>query len=216
MIEVFYRVSLKDKPENRPFWCKDKSKLIKACRKSFDQAWESLQYKVTTIADGPTPLKVDHQFESDQDETYRFQIQLASQSECEFVWFQEDDYLWQLFSADGLVDALEKFDFVSPYDHPEAYQKLELHDKPVKLALAGQCHWRTNTFNTMTWGCKTKTLRGNLDVFEKNGYWDEPTWRELNNRGYTLWSPIPTMATHLHIDGLVPFIPWLERYEQVS
>lgn len=222
-IKIYYRASLNDKSQNRPSWVKNKEELLERCFNTFLDTWKPLDPYIVLIVDGGgwRPSRgyqrmeiIDVPVAMGQARSYDYQVQLALDkgNDDEWVWFQEDDYLWDRKGLDSLVVALHEFDFVSPYDHPEAYEKTDLHNRPIELKVVGDRHWRTNTFNTMSWGTRYKTFRENLDVFQDAGYWDEPTFRALSERNLTLWSPMPSIATHVHKGNIAHLFNWKSAY----
>jgi hypothetical protein len=60
----------------------------------------------------------------------------------------------------------------------------------------------------MTFGGHSDNFKKYMDVFKRNGYWDKPTWEELSMCGVKLYSPIPSLATHMDKEFLSPVVDW--------
>ena len=54
-------------------------------------------------------------------ETCIYQYELFEKSKEDKVLFQENDYLYLPDTGGEIVSAVEEFDFVTPYDHPDKY-----------------------------------------------------------------------------------------------
>ncbi len=227
--------------EQRPIYKHNKYELSKFCLRSFVQAFSTIKPKIVFLMD-ECPVKwekmvreiVPNAWEvevvnvekSGQDKSYLVQLELAREQstqggsdfgvrEDEIVWFQEDDYYYLPGSEVGekILSAVQELGFVNPYDHGEFYIQHQYHPSgPYEIKLVDEHHWRTVRFNTMTWGTSVKLLKKHWETLIKYGYWDKPTWEAMLAKGVPLWSPIPTLATHMHSEWLSPGINWKEHW----
>jgi hypothetical protein len=221
-MHIFYRMSPKNSAHEarRPRHGFDKLALARMCLKSFNEAFRDTNPLVHFLLDGcgsewddmidhTTVLhhKIEH-LESNQNDSYLYQLDLAKDVN-DYVLFQEDDYVYLPNTGQKLLDAMKVLEFVSPYDHGEFYTRnTEFHKPPFDIKLVGEQHWRTIDFCTMTYGCHSARLLDYWDALHLHGFWDKDTWTEMGKRGAKLWTPIPSLATHMHKDFLSPGILW--------
>jgi hypothetical protein len=123
-----------------------------------------------------------------------------------FDWMQ---HLYELQSSD-LV-----FDYVSLYDHSDKYLfQNGFHKNYANLQsqifVAGQRHWRTVPSTCYTFITRGKTFREDFEIL-KSDLMDHQMFGELEKKGRTLISPIPSLATHCMSTYLSPCISW-EKY----
>jgi hypothetical protein len=236
-MKVFYRLSPKNSAHEarRPRHAFDKLSLAKYCLRSFVEAFKDVKPKITFILDNcgqewdemlklcPFDKEIVHIDRVDNtppmgyDHTsYYKQLDMAKEAN-DYVLFQEDDYVYLPGAGKKLLEALRVLEFVSPYDHLEHYTRnSEFHKPPFDIKLVGSQHWRTIDFCTMTWGCHSDRLLDYWDELHMHGCWDKDTWEEMGKRGAKLWTPIPSLATHMHRDFLPPGINWEERFNELE
>jgi hypothetical protein len=139
----------------------------------------------------------------------------------EVVYFVEDDY----FHLDGvrtaILEALERAHYVSAYDHVDKYIPANMGGNPfigedaaeeTKVFLTKSRHWKLTNSTTLTFATTVGILRE-----------DSVTWRhytqgtypldfqcflELRDKGRTLATPIPSLATHGEMKWAAPLIDW--------
>lgn len=220
----------------RPRFPFDKLNLAKYCLRSFVDAFKEVKPQINFILDNcgeewdkminevcPFGGGISH---IDRDDTtpkfgydhtsYYTQLDMARDVD-DYVLFQEDDYVYLPNSGEKLLEALKVLEFVSPYDHLEFYTRnTDFHRPPFDIKLVADHHWRTIDFNTMTWGCHSNRLGEYWDTLHAHGCWDKDTWDEMAKQGAKLWSPIPSLATHMHKDFLPPGINWAERFNELD
>lgn len=139
--------------------------------------------------------------------TYLKQVELASEVDGP-VLLQEDDYIYRKMIGKSLLDAIHTFDFVSPYDHLDHYMREDLKTKRYELRLVGDQHWRTVESNTLTFASTGKVIRKNYETLTGYGIVDEDMWKALGRKDIKLWTPIPSMATHLASRFISPSVDW--------
>jgi len=229
---VYYRMSPKNSVHEarRPRFAFDKIGLARYCLRSFAEAFDEVSLTMNFILDNcgsewdkmineVYPGNIVHITRNDNtplmgyDHTsYYTQLDMAKGVD-DYVLFQEDDYVYLPDSGKKLLDALKVLEFVSPYDHLEFYTRtLDYHKPPFDIRLVGDHHWRTIDFCTMTWGCHSSRLSDYWDELHLHGCWDKDTWTEMAKKGAKLWTPIPSLATHMHRDFLPPGIDWEEVF----
>ena len=230
-MQVFYRMSPKISVHEakRPRDSFNKLLLADRCLKSFVEGFADIEPPIHFLLDSCTPewekmieknMKWEYEIENldcnDQNTSYLIQLDRAKPLD-EPVLFQEDDYVYLKNVGKKIEDAIKELEFVNPYDHLEFYTKTyDFHKGPFEIKLIGDQHWRTIDFNTMTWGCHSGRLSDYWDILHHHGFWDKDTWDEMAKYGAKLWSPIPSLATHMHMDYLSPGIDWTRRFNELD
>jgi hypothetical protein len=143
------------------------------------------------------------------------------------ILFAEDDYVWCSDSKQCLLEALDIADYATPYDHLDKYQNAgTVHDngcvgnplisdnsEVTRLYVTESCHLKVTNSTTVTFATKAKTVKADLDLFEKycsSGFpRDFELFRELiTERSRKLVSTVPARATHCESAYLAPTIDW--------
>ncbi|GIW70221.1 MAG: hypothetical protein KatS3mg101_0968 [Patescibacteria group bacterium] len=140
-------------------------------------------------------------------ETFHKQLDLACETKDEKVLFCEDDYLWRPNTISLLDRALDKFQIVSPYDHPGHYRE-ERFNYPKKMVELDGVVYREAPSNTLTFACRTNIIKENLLVIKSFGIRDHELFTELRKRGYEMFVPVYSFATHLVEGLLAPNVDW--------
>lgn len=143
--------------------------------------------------------------------SFRKQLELASKAD-DCVLLLEDDYIFLPDVGKKLLAAMESFDFVTPYDHPDLYWNEPRHIGEYEIKVVGGHHWREVRSTTLTFGCHSSKLKEHMDTIIEHEIWDYPMWQEIRANGSRLWGPIPSLATHLVEDLLAPVINWEEEW----
>ena len=228
-MKVYYRMTptYSQHEARRPRYPFDKLHLADMCLKSFIEAFSEVKPKIHFILDKcgsewekmiktPFEQEIEHVEFGTMFRTLPYQYELARNAN-DYVLFQEDDYIYLKDTGQKLLDAMKVLEFVSPYDHREFYTLNKVnHKPPFDIKLIGEQHWRTIDFNTMTWGCHSERLKDYWDELNMYGYWDKDTWIGMGKAGAKLWSPIPSLATHMHLDFLSPGIDWYNRFDELE
>lgn len=214
-MEIIYRAcSIGNPNKNRPI--KDRFELIKTCFRSFENAFRGVDCNVTILLDKPTneyrglfsAYKREETFYTSFDEgntrSFHRQIDLALQAKKPF-FFIEDDYFFLPGTGKILYEAAKET-FVTPYDHPGYYLEKE-HDYPRHVRLIGGQHFASIISTTLTFGGSYESLRKEADTMRSYGWADHHMWCDITKRR-TLYSPIPSLATHMEIEHLAPGIDW--------
>ena len=143
----------------------DKFAMVKATALSLARALCGIRTKLTVILDG-----CDSSYEKLFDEifadgavngvdyeriatpaigkhaTYAKQLEILGRDlpECEYLYFSEDDYIYNPVAFRAMMDCLRLpgVDFVTPLDHPDRYVKLIPESKRAEIKVSRYCHWR--------------------------------------------------------------------------
>lgn len=219
-MRVFYRLSSIESSHPSPIYQGDKKRLNQFCLRSFVTAFQKIRPKMVFIADYcgreyDTILReiVPFEFEVHYTSlgingTALKQYEMAKQGNDDIVLFQECDYVYRPSVGAQLMEAIEHFGLVSPYDHLDFYMRYDIHDEQNKIQVYNNHHYRTAKRNTMTFGMTKAIFKKQYDILIKYGYLDDEVWRVMRANGSTLWTPIPAMATHMVKDCMSPAIPW--------
>jgi len=221
---VLYRITSIPSSNPSPIFQDNKDTLNMQCLASFMGAFAEIRPKVTFIADhvsdnmlkmledfpweGSTVIKTD----IGQNATMLMSYEIASKLE-DYVLFQESDYWYRPNIGATYLQAMKELGIVSPYDHPNFYHNKELHKEECRIKLVDNHHFRTCERNTMTWGCHSNIIKENLDILNHHGYLDGQVWYDLLERGYPLWTPIMSFATHMVESCLAPGVSWEELWK---
>lgn len=199
----------------------DKSQLVQTCYNSFITAFMDVQPRVTFLIDKPTldlvkladacpfqhDIEIFHFNDFNEGNIGTFHRQLDLAENMDKVLFLEDDYYFLPDAGSTINLALDTLEIITPYDHPGYYTE-DVHvcrGKQVKLA-AGH-HWQDVLSTCLTFACKGSFIKEEKETMKKFGWADHPMWCELT-QWHTLWSPIPTLATHMEVEYLSPNIRW--------
>lgn len=139
----------------------------------------------------------------------------------DLVYYAQDDYLfcetaiWEMIEE--FYDASQKLGnwcCIYPYDDPWRYVPYNI--VPVEIVLGRKRHWRRNYKTASCFMTHVDVIRKQWDLFYKmgthevNGEMEDNTINKLfSERGYTLLTPIPSLALHFQYDTEKdPFIDW--------
>lgn len=222
-MQVIYRITDIPSSNPSPIYQEDKVKLNKLCLNSFIKGFEDVKPKVTFLADHMNDisyLKTPWEYEvirteDGQNKAMLNSYEIASKLE-DYVIFQEGDYIYRPNIGKTFLEGMKALGIVSGYDHPNFYHAREYHKEECRIKLVDDHHFRTCERNTMTWGCHSNIIKENLDILNHHGYLDGQVWYDLLERGYPLWTPIPSFATHMVKDCLAPGISWKELWSNIQ
>jgi hypothetical protein len=111
-----------------------------------------------------------------------------------------------------MMEAALEFDFISPYDHPDKYKEGMIPEN-IEYKQLGSQKWRTTDSTTSTFMARGSKVKEQLDLFRSYGWDDHKRWLDLGTKGYKLWTPLPSLATHMVEDYMAPGIDWKSIYE---
>ena len=216
---IFYRLCGIASTNPSPIYQEDKYKLNELCLRSFREAFREVNPNVLFLADycgeeydemirRILPFKYDiFHSEIGINETCLLQYKMAHDIDDDFL-FAECDYLWRPNTGQQLLEAIQRFELVSPYNHLNFYKDRSIHSNQVTLELYEDELYRTTERNTMTFGMTKEAFEQNKDILNKYGYLDNEVWREMRENYYPLWVPTYSIATHMAKDWLAPSVKW--------
>ncbi len=248
----------------------DKLSTAEVCLRSLRESLGSVKAHVWIILDRcpdvyeemcrryfqPEELEIVRPIQGGNAATFALQFKiLMEQKHAEIVYFAEDDYLYRPGQFPSMIEFLttsSDVDFVTPYDHPDAY-RLPVSMSKATLRVASGLHWRTVSSTCLTFATRRVLLprvKRLFDSYSQRNY-DSSIWHALTKigishwiahplqvgasvaslkiaaktvlygwtqllfgRSYTLWSPIPSIATHLQEGDLAPNVHWLNEDER--
>lgn len=227
---VIYRITSIPSTNPSPIYQGDKDELNELCLESFLTFFEDVKPHIIFLADHTTKRTENMIWRLCTNYRYKYEIvksnsginqtmldayELASLQD-DYVLMQECDYLYKVTDGKTFLRAIKALGIVSPYDHLNFYQDENLHSDTCKIKLIGDHHFRSTERNTMTWGCHSRVIKENKNLFMKYGYLDADIWYDLKDKGYDLYVPIPSYATHMVKDFLAPGVDWKELWSNTQ
>ena len=155
----------------------DKFEMVKSCAESLYVALEGVQARLVVILDG-----CDERYEKlfpgaeivktesiGNLPTYARQIEILSNADTEFVYFSEDDYLYEPDAFKLMLEAirLPEVDFVTPIDHPDRYDRTMEQNRLSEIIATADRHWRTVGTTCLTFMTRRETLLKTKRVLSK-------------------------------------------------
>ena len=154
-------------------------------------------------------------------------LEYARKEHGELVYFVEDDYLHESSAMVEMYDSYRIFTrhllepvALFPVDYVDFYLPEYMH--PTRVVLGSQRHWRISYSTTVTFFLPRTLFETHYDHFmratEKEAQMDEeksfnPVWREHS----VLFSPLPTLAIHVHNENLMPpFSNWIKLWNNLK
>lgn len=225
MLKVYYRISDKGKTIGKPDYINNR-----LCLENFLRYFNKTD--ITFVADNCDESTLEW-LETFGKEIVRtklgnarsclFTLDFAlkrAHDETQFVYFVEADYLHRPDSHKVLMEGLERFEYVTLYDHPDKYMLRSPNPfvqdgaEETKVYLTASTHWKETNSTTMTFATKISSLRADHDVFteycaNRNIPDDFRCFTTLTrNKGRKLVSPIPGYSTHGETMYLSPLVKW--------
>ena len=231
-----------------------KSDLVRGCLNSLIKSCKGIEgLKLTVMDDHSTQDTVDHIKKALEESglTYEF-IELEGKgynnsahqqwircrdSEYEFVYSVEDDYLHCESAIREMIDSYELFEsrlkgnliVIYPYDSPSEYNPPNRKDFIVH---GSNRHWRTGISSTNVLFSRPKLFKDFWQLFEilalkYNGDYLNPREEHYDesNTIHRIWgegaalrfNPIPSLALHMQFDEQIePFIDWKDWWEKYA
>ena len=182
--------------------------MVKAAATSLAKALEGIDAKTTVILDG-CPPEYERLFDSlfagrrgysristpavGNAATFAKQIEILSRdaAEAEYLYFSEDDYIYRPDAFRAMMGFMEAdgVDFVTPLDHPDAYQPDRERENSGAIRVTPHCHWRETSSTCCTFMLKSSTLpsaRKSLEYYTR-GCADYLMWPLITKKG--IYSP---------------------------
>ena len=235
-MRVYYRI-YPGKPGNRPFADGDKLNLVQGCLRSFMASVAMADVHITFLLDDcPTDwvravfdimdpysvitydiIKLDG---IGNKPSFLEQLEMALDGpDDEFIYFAEDDYLYRPMAIAKMLSFARTGcdDFITLYDHPDRYRRGDDCHVKDHIEICDDWHWRTAESTTMTFGAWKDTIRKAVGVIRENACTGRGMWYPiLSRQGFTLWSPMPSLATHVQDGVLAPCVDWEKIWNSAS
>lgn len=105
------------------------------------------------------------------DGSFFHQVTIATQNfnDDDYVYLIEDDYFHKVGAQLVLEEGLQRFDYVTLYDHPDKYGIFEgisnpyargtFLSEPTRVWKGKHALWRTSNSTTLSFACQVKTLK---------------------------------------------------------
>jgi len=104
-----------------------------------------------------------------------YEIGLSKANDDDYLYFIEDDYLHKLNASEILLEGLERFDYVTLYDHPDKYRasnmplnpyaKMNQYSESTEVIEGPLSIWRTTNSTTMSFALNGKILKEDQDIW---------------------------------------------------
>lgn len=207
MITVIYRMCDITSSNESPVYWDDKLALNRICLKSFVQAFYDIKPTVKMICDRCPPYYEEfiHNLVPEFPMTIEFTNSGIRENavhqydyvtdDNEIYLFQECDYMFRKDAGKKMIEAAKQFDFITGYDHPDKYKEGMIPSSEVRMV--GNQHWRVTDSTTSTFMARGSMVKKEMDLFRSYGWDDHKRWLDLGSKGYKLWSPIPSLTTHM-------------------
>jgi len=141
---------------------------------------------------------------------YSIKSSISDCADDEVVYFCEDDYLHKMNSSQLIEEGIKRCDYLTLYDHPDKYTSDYNGGEFSKVIKTESTHWRYTISTCMTFATKIKTLKEDIDIWEKytkeNHPHDHQIFTDLNkekNRRLAVCIPGSACHTDLEYSGRV-------------
>lgn len=125
---------------------------------------------------------------------------IDSHNDEKIIYFVEDDYIHLPLSSQVIFEGIELADYVTLYDHPDKYTSFYDHGETTRVFRSKSTHWKQTISTCMTFASKIKTLRQDLEIWEKacsdETPHDHEAFVELRSKNKFVLSSIPGLACH--------------------
>lgn len=225
-IGVIYRAcgSECDKPKPfRPSWFSKQK-----CWDSFINEFDTPDYDIHVIWDGPrnalsetmesANVKIDYMnYQNNQKSLLGCYVLADNLTHCDGLYFVEDDYIHRYGAGRVFKEGLNRFKFITLYDHPDRYTAAhtDITYNQEAIFLGEKSYWRTVESTTCTVGISKplfNMLKDDLFRFCEKGVGapeDRAFYRHvIMNRGLRLFGAMPGYSTHCVQGLLSPLVDW--------
>lgn len=160
----------------------NKYELSRVCLESFFNSIKNINAYIYIILDGcpdeykqlfqETLIGIDYEFIENEGignaKTFQIQIDLLlSQDKSEVIYFAEDDYFYLENAFPKMIEVIKdaRIDFLSPYDHPDAYT-FEIHNYKKNYLEISNSKWVIVSGTTLTFMTTKEMLKETKKIFE--------------------------------------------------
>lgn len=217
-MRIIYRMCPEGNPAKQRPRGMNKMSVISLCLESVEKAFPGVHItflidkpnlEIVQLADSsPNPHKIEtFHFGSWEDGnigTFHRQLDLAA--DMEKVLLLEDDYYFVKGAGKKIEKVLGELEFLTPYDHPGYYTE-DIHNYKRQVRVVGGHHWQTVDSTTLSFASTGQAIRGVMDTMKEHGWRDHYMWLEIT-KDHKLWSPMPSLATHMEAPFLAPAVDW--------
>lgn len=191
----------------------DKHELVNLCFNSMLEAFDGIDYQLIVLLDKPSQKfrklfeghDVRESFFGDLQngnvKSFHKQLDLVMELKKDYL-LVEDDYYFLPESGNIINEAISSLPFITPYDHPDYYYS-DLHAYKRDVIVEAGHHWQTVDSTTLTFGGQYEVLKEMVDTIKDYGITDHPMWKDVTGK-YPLYSPIPTLSTHMETEFISP------------
>jgi len=147
----------------------------------------------------------------------------------ELVYFAQDDYMHEKNAIEEMIDffyqwspKLDKPISIYPFDDPYRYQPHNIF--PVRILHGKKRHWRQNYHTAFPFMLHHSVLSREFDLFNDMGCHkidnkmeDDTINKLFQERGYCLFTPIPSLALHMQYETEKdPFIDYKPLWDSLA
>jgi hypothetical protein len=156
--------------------------------------------------------------------SFKYQLGLTDIFPADIFYFVESDHLHLPQQKEWISTGLKHFKLVSLYDHPDKYFWPVYNDLKRKIIVSNTGYWASTPSTVMTFATRKDTLKEIKNILVSDEYndsnftcpRDHDMFVHLNEKGYTLGTPLPGRSTHLDIGGHSPYINWANYIAELS
>lgn len=140
----------------------------------------------------------------------------AGESDSEYIYFAEDDYLYRDGACSILIEGLKSFgsqdQFVTLYDHFNRYlppkQTGDVTMGHDYCLITESIHWRSGDSTTGTVALKKDFFSQIKNKFLEHNVHDCAFYREMLEKGHRVFNCVPGKSTHVNKFFSSPLIDW--------
>jgi hypothetical protein len=222
-MKVVYRMCDISSSNAPPVYWENKYRLNEICLRSFVESFKDIKPHVYMICDrcpefyetfvkSIVPFEMDVEFtQSGIKENAVHQYDFVTDDDIYYML--ECDYLHTPDAGQKMLDAVTHFDWITSYDHPDKYKEGLIPKQNTRQYINGQ-QWRTTDSTTSTFMARGSKIREQMELFRSYGWDDHKRWLDLNERGYVLGSPVPSLSTHMAEEYLAQNVDWKSLWEK--
>lgn len=102
-------------------------------------------------------------------QSLKYAIDQAINTEEDFIYFAEDDYLYLPNAKDLILDGFlnKSIDYISLYDHPDKYSESYSFGETSKVYRTNKSHWRETQSTCMTFAARKSALKRDIDIWHQ-------------------------------------------------
>ena len=207
-------------------WEMDKIEVLDLCFRSLHLALRGKPHEIHIIGDSLSEERIaffrelepdcfiDNHTDLGNDGSILKSFELAETFDDEdIIYFCEDDYLHIMDTFyDNIVEFLEIHRdheipfFVHPTDYPDQYSRSM---RRSYLICSKSCHFREVSSSTFTFLTIKKNFMKFVSKFKDSASnAQDGEFSKIFGEGALCFSPIPSLAAHLHVGTLPSYIPW--------